>query len=1134
MNRYISVLIALLLAIGFLGTTTSHVFAAESEELGLFLHLDAGAGSLSVLDSSQLSAVTYSLTDAFSSSLPAVDAYQSQNLGVTNAEIGATTGKFKIKIVPSILGTSDPALVSSAETGSFSDLGWWKTVFGGSDFENSSSGDGRGIVLVYCKAVSGSTFADGECPVGTTDFPIFADYSIGSGVSGLPINFSGRINEVATASDASISEVGVPYTAFPAITVGEVNALVARRVIPQIGFAPVVSTDGSSKRLQIFNSPAIISSILTKSGSPTNIIGLDFDYVISIFEPDSTYYMQLLAEGKDSSRALSSIITFNTLSVVDGTAIDTALVAEAGISGSGIGGISSAGATASETVDESVTFLGNLKCGLGVGIAGGRDSSFADCIIEVLYWIIYIPSRWILYAGGILLDVFVNFSISSKFYSEPVFILQGWTIVRDIANIGFIFGLLYIAIKLILNLGSSDTKKLLVHLVVVALLINFSLFFTRVVVDAGNILARVFYNEITITGPETDSFISSATGVEGKSLSRGFMQGLSLQKILSTSTIEKLKSSEGVEPDGGSATIALILIIGVVLNLIAAYVFIIVGLLFAGRILGLWFAMILSPIAFISHFIPQLKSQPRFGWDSWVKDLVSLSFMAPVFIFFIYLTLLFVQTDFVTSVLTNEAELNFFEFLVYLIIPFVFLIVLLLMSKKVAVQMSGEIGKTIAGVEGHVKTAVGGAGLVVAGIAAGATASAAGAVGRRTLGRAGSAIAGSDRVKGMQGSSNSLYRSLGRVTERLGKGAAGANYDARNVFTKDGKISAMGITMRTGKGVQGGFTEQQEKIKKRTQDRFDAIGTNLTDDEVQAKYGNMSPKYTEYQNKMREEVAKTLRQQVANNPALSAAEKITSLAEIDSYKDTGATLVDPALAAAARTEETDYKEGRTDPNTKEKEWANSAAELTEQRRENYLRPSVKTNISSVDAQIQGIRNMSSSTKATDSKKEELRKKRKKEGSQFEVKELQDLLSENKQFEITATANGKSVTEVIKDKIEAHKSSRNTAEINRDTEKQTASALGVEIAKLLSNGMSRTSPQVVALTNTKNDAINRAISHQREISTRDRDIQKYEAFTKRIDELSKKHGSLDYRAPASPPPGGTRGGGTGGGGGTPTP
>jgi hypothetical protein len=127
--------------------------------------------------------------------------------------------------------------------------------------------------------------------------------------------------------------------------------------------------------------------------------------------------------------------------------------------------------------------------------------TFEGCLVSGFYYLILVPSGWFAYQSGRLFDFFMAYSLDSNSYTggNGDFVNQGWAVIRDIANVLFIFTLLYIAITHILQAGTSGTKKLLTGLIVAALLINFSLFFSKIIIDGGNILARVFYNNIEVT-----------------------------------------------------------------------------------------------------------------------------------------------------------------------------------------------------------------------------------------------------------------------------------------------------------------------------------------------------------------------------------------------------------------------------------------------------------------------------------------------------------------------------------------------------------------------------------------------------------------------------------------------------------
>ncbi|MEK7801795.1 MAG: hypothetical protein AAB276_05010, partial [Pseudomonadota bacterium] len=90
-------------------------------------------------------------------------------------------------------------------------------------------------------------------------------------------------------------------------------------------------------------------------------------------------------------------------------------------------------------------------------------------------------------------DLSLTLSIDQQYVNQP-FVTSAWEIVRDFANMLFIFVLLYVGINTMLG-GAGHTRAIFM-VIIVALLINFSLFFTKIIIDAGNILAVGVYESI--------------------------------------------------------------------------------------------------------------------------------------------------------------------------------------------------------------------------------------------------------------------------------------------------------------------------------------------------------------------------------------------------------------------------------------------------------------------------------------------------------------------------------------------------------------------------------------------------------------------------------------------------------------
>src|SRR3989344_4839683 len=320
--------------------------------------------------------------------------------------------------------------------------------------------------------------------------------------------------------------------------------------------------------------------------------------------------------------------------------------------------------------------------------------SLGGCFELIMYWIFYEIPSFLLGVTANFFDVIVALSLSSALYAKAVFIGSAWTIVRDLSNIFFILILLYIGVKTILGLGGSEVKKMVAHVVIMALLINFSMFFTKIIIDTSNILALIFYNKInvvqvTTTNGEKLNYIPvvslAAAGVQDKDIAGGMMSYFDPTKILGKDFFDKFRQKTyqftstgaiasaltgavvgsaipivgtglggvfgiiGYAFSGFANTIPTGIIVGLIIisgsiMAFAAYAFFIAGLAFLSRLIELWVLIIASPFALMSFSVPQLSHIEYIGWDNWSKRLLSISFMAPIFMFFLYLIFLIIQT----------------------------------------------------------------------------------------------------------------------------------------------------------------------------------------------------------------------------------------------------------------------------------------------------------------------------------------------------------------------------------------------------------------------------------------------------------------------------------------------------------
>ncbi len=195
-----------------------------------------------------------------------------------------------------------------------------------------------------------------------------------------------------------------------------------------------------------------------------------------------------------------------------------------------------------------------------------------------------------------------------------------WKVFRDLANVMIIGVFVYISFMIILGIQSFSIEKSVVRVLVIAVLINFSLFFTKVVIDVSHITAIQFNKMLQNKIPDT----AKNNGISGVIMMyTGFTSITDTQKV-----IDKAKAKAAA---GGTTSVgfgALMLYTLYVSLIFAALISILLygTILLFTRALTLIFLMIISPIAFAAYMVPQLEKH----WQKWWSLLIKNAFFAPL------------------------------------------------------------------------------------------------------------------------------------------------------------------------------------------------------------------------------------------------------------------------------------------------------------------------------------------------------------------------------------------------------------------------------------------------------------------------------------------------------------------------
>jgi hypothetical protein len=247
--------------------------------------------------------------------------------------------------------------------------------------------------------------------------------------------------------------------------------------------------------------------------------------------------------------------------------------------------------------------------------------AFSRVMSALLVFVLWLPikiSGWILFVSGYFLNTVLDYTVTNA--TEGIKGISGiniaWSTIRDVANMSFIFILLYIAISTILGLSGSQWKKTLVNVVIAAILINFSMFFTKIIIDASNVVTLGFYRQIIPAGSVT------------KGLSDSIMQPLGLSTLYngSNATLDTI-----TEP----LKVAIISIGGSFFMIATAFTFIAVSVMFLVRYVTIIFLIVLSPLAFMGYALPQIASHTA----KWWKQLFGQAIFAPLYMLMLWVVL---------------------------------------------------------------------------------------------------------------------------------------------------------------------------------------------------------------------------------------------------------------------------------------------------------------------------------------------------------------------------------------------------------------------------------------------------------------------------------------------------------------
>lgn len=257
-----------------------------------------------------------------------------------------------------------------------------------------------------------------------------------------------------------------------------------------------------------------------------------------------------------------------------------------------------------------------------------QDDWLATGFVRAIAIFAFLIAKWLLMIAGIAFNLATFhgvFDFKNLTGVNSAGMLASWSMLRDIANIGLIFGFVMIGMATILDIHGYDVKKTLPRLIIFAVLLNFSLLASQAIIDAANVTSAALYT--TAAGNCDSASTIQDCALDANYGPSGF--------IIQTSGVSSFWYTTPNEFQYGDIPTAIMASGLAIFMAVTAMVLLAAAIMLVIRAAVLVFLMITSPIGFAGLALPPLASYA----NTWWKMLLSQSFFAPVLLVLIMISL---------------------------------------------------------------------------------------------------------------------------------------------------------------------------------------------------------------------------------------------------------------------------------------------------------------------------------------------------------------------------------------------------------------------------------------------------------------------------------------------------------------
>lgn len=248
-------------------------------------------------------------------------------------------------------------------------------------------------------------------------------------------------------------------------------------------------------------------------------------------------------------------------------------------------------------------------------ITGIVADALASAISSILLWVASLLGKLLV----VIIDIVIDIAQYNDFANAPV-VIQGWSVVRDVANMFFVLVLLVIAFGTILKIDSYRYQRMLPKLVIMAVLINFSKLIATFFIDLSQVIMLTFVNAFA------DTAAANFTSV---------LKLRNLLNILPDTAVAGGGLRTGAAANISNWELVSVPLLANIMLIIAMMVMVVILVTLLVRMLALWILVVLSPLAYLASTMPMTSKYSGQWWSTFGKWLTT----GPILAFFLWLSL---------------------------------------------------------------------------------------------------------------------------------------------------------------------------------------------------------------------------------------------------------------------------------------------------------------------------------------------------------------------------------------------------------------------------------------------------------------------------------------------------------------